>query len=240
MSTNTDTVVEPSVTIDDKKYLTFQPNTIVYAWPANSDIAKRIRNANMGIIWHTSYSGRGNLANYSASFGVDISKLKTSRTVFMDDAYFKGSDIGFTEAELRMFNSHISRAERLIGNFDKIVDVMNSIPSSAAGANVKTFINSRIRAGSLPNPRSAAKDYIEYLKTYWEDKIISKVKSETAINTKKAALKQLIDDLNKNRITLVKSFMYVDEITKAKMMAIIFLIFPPINYLNNDLSLTIR
>lgn len=216
-------------TIDGIRYLTVHPNTIVYAWPANSDIAKLIRNANMGIIWHTSYSGRGSLANYSASFGVDISKLKTTRNVFMDDAYFKGSDIGFTEAELRAFNVHINKAERLIGGFDKIVKIMNSIPSSAAGANVKTFINSRIRAGQLPNPRTAAKDYIEYLKTYWEDKVISKVKSEAAINTKRAAFKQLLDDLNKNRLTLVKSFMYVDEITKAKMMAI-----DKLNLINNQ------
>ena len=216
-------------TIDGIRYLTVHPNTIVYAWPAKSDIATTIRNANMGIIWHTSYKGRGSLSNYAASFGVDVSKLKTSRSVFMDDAYFKGLDIGYTEAELRAFNVHINKAERLIGNFDKIVDIMNTLPSSAAGANIKTFINSRIRSGQLPNPRTAAKDYIEYLKTYWEDKVVSKVKSEAAINTKRAALKQLINDLNKNRLTLVKSFMYVDEITKAKMMAI-----DKLNLINNQ------
>lgn len=216
-------------TIDGERYLTVHPNTIVYAWPAKSDVAKRIRNANMGIIWHTSYSGKGSLANYSASFGVDISKLKTTRNVFMDDAYFKGADIGFDDTELRAFNSYINKAERLVGGFDKIVKIMDSIPKANQGAGVKTFINSKIRAGHLPNPRTAAKDYIVYLKQYWEDKVVSKVKSEAAIQTKRAALKQLIDDLNKNMSTLVKSFQYVDEITKAKMMAI-----NKLNMINNQ------
>ena len=216
-------------TIDGIRYLTVHPNTIVYAWPSKSDIAARIRNANMGIIWHTSYSGRGSLATYSASFGVDISRLKTTRNVFMDDAYFKGSDIGLDDNEYRELDNHIKKAERLIGGFDSIVDIMNTIPSSAAGANVKTFINSKIRAGQLPNPRSAANEYIDYLKTYWDDKVISKVKSENAINTKKAALKQLIDDLRKNMSTLVKAFQYVDEITQAKMIAI-----NKLNMINNQ------
>jgi|TARA_B100000085_G_scaffold168458_1_gene153273 hypothetical protein len=216
-------------TIDGVRYLTVHPNTIVYAWPSNSDVAKRIRNANIGIIWHTSYSGRGDLSTYSATFGVDVSKLKTTRNVFMDDAYFKGANIGLDDNEHRSLMSHISKAERYIGNFDDIVTVMNTIPSSAAGANVKTFINSKIRAGQLPNPRSAANEYLDYLKTYWEDKVISKVKSETAINTKKAALKQLLDDLKNIMPTLVKAFQYVDEITQAKMIAI-----NKLNMINNQ------
>ena len=216
-------------TIDGVRYLTVHPNTIVYAWPSNSDVAKRIRNANIGIIWHTSYSGRGDLSTYSATFGVDVSKLKTTRNVFMDDAYFKGANIGLDDNEHRSLMSHISKAERYIGNFDDVVTVMNSIPSSAAGASVKTFINSKIRAGQLPNPRSAANEYLDYLKTYWEDKVISKVKSETAINTKKAALKQLLDDLKSIMPTLVKAFQYVDEITQAKMIAI-----NKLNMINNQ------
>ena len=44
-------------TIDGVKYLTFQPNTIVYAVPVNSDLGKTINKANLGIVWHTTYSG---------------------------------------------------------------------------------------------------------------------------------------------------------------------------------------
>ena len=67
------------------------------------------------------------------------------------------------------------RASKLIGGFDRIVSLMSSLPSSAAGANIKTFINSYIRKGKYPQPGKAFDEYVSYLKKYWDDKIISKV-----------------------------------------------------------------
>ena len=216
-------------TIDGKRYITVHPNTIVYAWPANSDIGNTIRNANMGIVWHTSYTGRGSLANYRASFGVDVSKLRQTRTCWMDDAFFKGVDVSFDDNEFRELANLTNKANRLIRGFDKIVTVLNTIPSSAAGANVKTFINSKIRAGQLANPNTAYNEYISYLKTYWEDKVISKVKTESAKETKRAALKQLIDDFNKIKREMNKAFQYVDLITQAKMIVV-----NKLNMINNQ------
>ena len=45
-------------TIDDKKYFTFQPNTIVYATPVDSDFGKQISKAKIGIVFHTTYTGK--------------------------------------------------------------------------------------------------------------------------------------------------------------------------------------
>ena len=42
-------------TIDGTKYYTFQPNTIVYAAPVNSDLGKQMNRAKMGIVWHTQH-----------------------------------------------------------------------------------------------------------------------------------------------------------------------------------------
>jgi len=216
-------------TIDGKRYITVHPNTIVYAWPANSDIGNTIRIANMGIVWHTKYTGRGSLSTYRAQFGVDVNTLKQSRTVWMDDAYFKNADVSFTDQEYRELVRLTNNAKRRIGGFDKIMKVLDTIPSSYAGANVKTFINSRIRAGSLANPRTAFNDYMNYLKTYWDEKVIPKVKTEKAKETKKAALKQLMDDFSKIRREMNNAFSYVDEITQAKMIVV-----NKLNMINNQ------
>ena len=45
-------------TIDGVDYITFQPNTIVYAVPADSKLAQSMRAAQMGIVFHTSYTGK--------------------------------------------------------------------------------------------------------------------------------------------------------------------------------------
>jgi hypothetical protein len=66
-------------TIDGKSYLTFQPNTIVYAVDVNSDLGKQIKNAKIGVVWHTTYSGK-TLQDMKASFGANISGLQKPST----------------------------------------------------------------------------------------------------------------------------------------------------------------
>jgi len=43
--------------IGGKSYVTFHPNTIVYAIPAGTDMAREIQRKKIGIVWHTSYKG---------------------------------------------------------------------------------------------------------------------------------------------------------------------------------------
>ena len=45
-------------TIDGISYYTFQPNTIVYAVPVDSNFGKIINNAKIGVVWHTTYTGK--------------------------------------------------------------------------------------------------------------------------------------------------------------------------------------
>ena len=74
--------------VDGKRYITVHPNTIVYAWDVESEAGKNIRNADIGVVWHTTYSGK-TLQDMKASFGVDISKLSKPSSVWMDDATYK-------------------------------------------------------------------------------------------------------------------------------------------------------
>ena len=73
--------------INKEKYITFQPNTITYAVPSASKLASTMRKANVGVVWHTTYSG-SSLSDMSASFGADISSLKKSSKVWMDNAEY--------------------------------------------------------------------------------------------------------------------------------------------------------
>ena len=73
-------------TIDGVSYTVFHPNTIAYAVPTNSDIAKEIRSAKIGIVWHTIYSG-ATFETMQAEFGREIvPKLKKNKSVWMVDA----------------------------------------------------------------------------------------------------------------------------------------------------------
>ena len=71
--------------IGDISYYTFQPNTIVYAIPTSSELGKRIKSAKIGVVWHTTYTGK-TLQDMKASFGANIKGLKKSSSIWMDDA----------------------------------------------------------------------------------------------------------------------------------------------------------
>jgi hypothetical protein len=43
--------------IKGSSYVTFHPNTIVYALPSESAGAKAVKSAKIGIVWHTTYTG---------------------------------------------------------------------------------------------------------------------------------------------------------------------------------------
>lgn len=77
-----------STTIDRINYYTFQPNTIVYAVPVKSELGKSMNEAKIGVVFHTTYTGKS-LPDMKASFGADISKLTKTSSVWMDDATYK-------------------------------------------------------------------------------------------------------------------------------------------------------
>ena len=72
-------------TIDGQEYITFHPNTIVYAVPASTPAAKEIGRAKIGIVWHTTYKGK-TFQDMKASYGVDMNQLRGSKGAWNQDA----------------------------------------------------------------------------------------------------------------------------------------------------------
>jgi hypothetical protein len=75
-------------TIDGESYYTFQPNTIVYAVRTKSLLGQKINKANIGIIFHTTYTGK-DFESMKASYKVDVGSFKKSPSIFFDDAGLK-------------------------------------------------------------------------------------------------------------------------------------------------------
>ena len=133
--------------IDGEKYITFQPNTIVYAVPADAKLAQTMLAAQMGIVFHTSYTGK-TMADLRASFNIDIKNLTTTKDVWFRDAYFfdASGTATFTEAETKQITSILSQAGRTLQS-------INSLNLNRIAANdtiltyIKTFNNTKVREG---------------------------------------------------------------------------------------------
>jgi len=135
--------------IDGEKNIIFTPNTITYAVPIGTPLASRIANANLGIIFHTTYRGK-TFSKLSASFGASVKSLRKVRSVFFDDATYKdASGAKFDSGEQSRFDNILKMAMGSVGKgavfMDKLKKDTNIL---SVGVQLKAYFNSYIRTGT--------------------------------------------------------------------------------------------
>jgi hypothetical protein len=175
--------------INGESYETFQPNTIMYAVPSTSKLASTMRKANVGIVFHTTYTG-DSLDNLKASFGADISKLKKTSKVWMDDAEY--NDVSGTATFTQKDSAEITRLMSRTGKvFQKIkkpaLDGFLKLQGQMdAGMSYKTYHNSKVRAGEnflRLNYKKHTDDYLKFVEEKF-DAQIDKLKKPDAKKVK--------------------------------------------------------
>lgn len=102
-------------TINGINHIVFHPNTIAYAVPTGSTLAKTIGSVKIGIVWHTIYSG-ATFETMTAEFGREIvPKLKPSKNVWMVDATLPdlSGTATLTSEETEAVTKNLSEAGKL-------------------------------------------------------------------------------------------------------------------------------
>ena len=141
--------------VDGQKSIIFTPNTITYAVPVvksgffGSSLYDNIKKAKIGIIFHTSYSGK-TMKGLSASFGASVKGLKKNKSIFFDDAMYKQSeDPGFSSSEASAFDNIIKMAEGSAYKAGAFIDKLKKDKGPLSlGIQLKTFFNTFIRQGT--------------------------------------------------------------------------------------------
>ena len=132
--------------IDGEKMITFTPNTITYAVPADSDIGRRIARAKLGIVFHTVYSGK-TMDNMTAGFG--SIKGQGPASIFLASASYQdtsGSST-FNKGELSRFDGLIRMAQGSLSKAKPMLDEIskNSSDPLSVGFRLKTYFNYYIK-----------------------------------------------------------------------------------------------
>ena len=169
--------------VNGEKSIVFTPNTITYAVPVvksgffGSSMYDRINKAKIGIIFHTSYSGK-TIKTMKASFGASVGGLRQNKNVFFDDARYKqAEDPGFNSGEEKRFDAILNMAEGSIYKAGAFIDKIKKDKGPLSlGVQLKTFFNTYIRAGSkIGNAKALTNNFEVYF--------IEKIKKE--IDSKK-------------------------------------------------------
>ena len=211
-----------TTTIEGEKYYTFQPNTIVYAVPIDSTLGNIINKAKIGIVWHTTYKGDA-LQDMTASFGVDISGLKKSSNVWMDDATYKD-----TSGKATMTASETDKVTAALSNtgstfkkinavqLKKFLNLQESMTGAIAGASLKTYNNSKVRAGEkITNPKAHAKGYEKWVEMSIQ-KQIDKAKSVGGKKKYTDIQKEYVREVKKHTNNLVYIITFQNYLVDAK------------------------
>jgi len=213
-------------TIDGMVYYTFQPNTIVYAVDINSDIGKQIKKAKIGVVWHTTYTG-DTLPDMTASFGVNISRLNTPDTVWMDDATYKDTSgrSTFTAKETEKVTTILSQVGRTFQKISspklsKFIKLQESMTGVLAGASLKTYNNSKVRAGQkISNPKQHAAGYVKWVEMSIQ-KQIDKVKTDKGKDKYKNIQKEYVREVSKHTGNLSQVITFQNLLVDAKMQIV--------------------
>ena len=213
-------------TIDGVKYLTFQPNTIVYAVPVDSKLGKIMNKSKIGIVFHTTYSGKS-LPDMKASFGADISKLSKTSSVWVDDATYKdvSGTATFNAKETEAITAILSNVGKtfqrinapMLRSFLKLQDGMTG---NLVGASLKTFNNTKVRQGQkVTNPKKHAIDYASHVQKHF-DKMIDKVKTPAAKNKYQKQQREYVREFRKHASNLGNVILSQNLMIDAKMQIV--------------------
>ena len=167
-----------AVAIDGEKMITFTPNTITYAVPAGSDIARRIARAKLGIVFHTKYSGK-TMSSLTAGFG--SIKGQGPASVFLASAAFTDTSgsATFNKSELAKFDALIRMAQGSLSKAKPMLDEMSKSSMSdqlSVGYRLKTFFNAYIRNSKQGMDKVAVmqKSFRDYYESFIQAEIDSK------------------------------------------------------------------
>jgi hypothetical protein len=207
-------------TIDGVKYVTFQPNTIVYAVPEDSALAKSMLTAQMGIVFHTAYTGK-TIADLKSSFNIDIGRMKATKDVWFRDAYFVDASgtVTFTEKETKEITAILSQAGSLFQRTSSMT--LNRIATSEIfNVQIKTYNNTKVRSGEhIKDTTEHAKGLLKWVEDKLNKEIIAAKREDTKLK-RQAEKNEIMRFYRSNFAELVKIFDIMNMIVDSKNIII--------------------
>ena len=204
-------------TIDGTKYVTFHPNTLVYAVP--EDQAKEILQSKIGVVWHTTYKG-DTFDTMSASYGVDVSKLKNTKSVWSQDAMLRSVPATMSARDTKEVNEYLATAGKLFNQVSSsTLRELGTNPMLAQ--HVEQFNNSYVRKGELiVDTKKHVENLIKFITDKYQKEIDKRV-TERGKSAQQAKLDKLLEFFSSdNKASLQKIFDLQKSIVMAKLKLI--------------------
>lgn len=204
--------------IDGESYSTFHPNTIVYAVPYEQ--SKPIRDAKIGIVWHTTYTG-DTFESMKASYGVDVSKFTKTKNVWSQDAMLRNAQgATMTQRETEEVNGILSQCGKLFNQISGTT-LRELEQKPELQRTIETYNNTFVRQGQIiPDSKRHVKGLIKYIQDKYQKEIDKRKtqKGKTAQEEKRDEILKFFSTAN--QASLIKMFDLQKNIVLAKLRLI--------------------
>jgi hypothetical protein len=206
--------------IKNQQYVTFHPNTIVYAVPAGTTMAKEITTSKIGIVWHTQYKGTS-FETMKANYNFDASTLKKSKHVWSQDAILKDmTHLTMSKKDTEEVNSHLSTAGKIFNQISG--STLRELEGNQELAKIiETYNNTFVRKGEvIQNTRTHVAGLIRYIKQKYQ-KEIDKRSTSAGKASQQAKLNEILKFFSsENKKSLQNMFDLQKAIVLAKLKLI--------------------
>ena len=211
-----------TATVDGENYIVFKPNTITYAVPADSELAKQMLAAEIGIVFHTEYVGGPTLADTKAKFGFDSSDLGQTPSVWYRDATIKdlSGTVTLTQEESANIMSAIAEADHHLKNIDANTFAWLERGTDVIGKDfvvqLKAHANNQVRQGAFDNPTKFAQGFVQKYVDYMT-KNIAKYKTPAKQDEQRAKMVQGVKFIKEHVPQIVSVYDLYLKIIEAKI-----------------------
>ncbi|MAL46318.1 DUF6267 family protein [Hyphomonas sp.] len=196
-------------TIDGQSMYTFTPNTITYAVPVDRKLGSQISSANMGIVFHTTYTGK-TIADLMANFGADVSSLKKTNAVYFDDADYKdvSGSATFTKKETEEIRRNLAGVRRVLSQNKKLIDDVTK--DKTLRDLIKIYTNANVRVGK---DRGSAEELAGFIASRFDQKI-EKLKTDSSkqrLTNERNKVTRFIDSISRGMNNLFSAQYYLSQ-----------------------------
>jgi hypothetical protein len=209
-----DKSIRKSESIDGVAHWTFRPNTITYAVPQDSPMGMQVGAADIGIVFHTKYSG-SDISSMSESPLTNLSGFKKSTKVWFTDAKLPkpptGAFVPSSEAaEIKAIVKQIDSMKRTATTIAKLMS------KQSWWEEIKITVNSAIRAGVSSVNSSMLKNHLTVKLT----KAIDALKTDAGKKKKQNELDKAVEFIDAYAQQIDMLFKVHGLIAQAKLVVV--------------------
>lgn len=193
-------------TIDGQDMIVFHPNTIAYAIPVESALAKKLMQAEVGMVFHTTYTG-DSFAELKATFGKNITdKFAKTSKVWTVDATLDNKTADFT-----LTNQEYLYSELLLKDIGVQFRYLNANLLNAFHRDgelmdlVLIYINSLVRKNQRIAPLQMAAGFQQFIHDRYEKDIDSKKmeKSKETLRGKRSRVMEFFSKYDQSQFASI-------------------------------------